>query len=56
MVAVVKEYPRVISVGRELLQMWWAAAINFGIRKARELGCKSVITYNDDNVATSELL
>ena len=35
---------------------WWAAATNAGIRKARDLGCSSVLTYNDDNVATPTLL
>lgn len=35
--------------------MWWAAATNFGIRKSQELGCDHVLTYNDDNVATSGL-
>src|SRR5687767_1817394 len=36
--------------------MWWAAATNSGIRKARELGCQYVLTFNDDNVATPRLL
>jgi GT2 family glycosyltransferase len=35
--------------------MWWAAATNCGIQKARELGCSYVITYNDDNIATPKL-
>ncbi|HEU4342886.1 MAG TPA: glycosyltransferase [Candidatus Binatia bacterium] len=34
---------------------WWAAATNLGIEKARALGCQSVITYNDDNVASADL-
>jgi GT2 family glycosyltransferase len=34
---------------------WWAAATNLGIKKARELGCQFVITYNDDNVASADL-
>ena len=46
-----KQFPQVV-----LLQgnssMWWAAATNLGIRKAREMGCSYVLTYNDDNVAT----
>jgi GT2 family glycosyltransferase len=32
--------------------MWWCAAINLGISKARELGCSHIVTYNDDNIAT----
>ena len=32
--------------------MWWDAAMNLGIRKARELGCSYVLAYNDDNIAT----
>src|SRR5262249_42137488 len=35
--------------------MWWAAATNLGVKKAQTLGCKYVITYNDDNVATFDL-
>jgi len=35
--------------------MWWAAATNLGVRKAQALGCKQMITYNDDNVATAPL-
>jgi GT2 family glycosyltransferase len=45
--------------GVHLLQgnssMWWAAATNLGVKKARELGCRSVLTYNDDNVAMPSL-
>jgi GT2 family glycosyltransferase len=52
--AVKKNFPQA-----HLLQgtssMWWAAAINRGIEKAKELGCRYVLTYNDDNVATSGL-
>jgi GT2 family glycosyltransferase len=35
--------------------MWWAAAINAGVETAQALGCKWVITYNDDNLATPNL-
>ena len=35
--------------------MWWTAATNLGICKARELGCSHVLTYNDDNIATPGL-
>ncbi len=35
---------------------WWTAATNAGIRKAKDLGCSHVLTYNDDNVATPALL
>lgn len=49
-----KYFPQVV-----LLQgnnsMWWAAATNLGILKARELGCTHVLTYNDDNIATPGL-
>jgi len=34
---------------------WWAGATNRGIDQAIELGCQSVVTYNDDNVATPDL-
>jgi GT2 family glycosyltransferase len=55
MVAIKEQFPGVILLAGNA-SMWWAAAINLGIRKARELGCKYVITYNDDNVATPELI
>jgi GT2 family glycosyltransferase len=48
------QFPGVVLVEGNA-SMWWAAAINSGIRKAQKLGCKYVITYNDDNIATSEL-
>lgn len=48
------QFPEVIVL-QGGASMWWAAAVNVGIRKSRELGCKYVITYNDDNVATPEL-
>ena len=35
--------------------LWWAAATNLGIQKAKELGCDYVLTYNDDNVVTPKL-
>ncbi len=35
--------------------MWWDAAMNLGIGKARELGCSNVLAYNDDNIATPGL-
>jgi GT2 family glycosyltransferase len=35
--------------------MWWSAAINLGISKARELGSSHIVTYNDDNIATPGL-
>ena len=34
---------------------WWAAATNLGVKRAQAFGCKYVITYNDDNVATLDL-
>ena len=52
--AVKKDFPKTHLL-RGNASMWWAAAINRGIEKARELGCSSVLTYNDDNVATSGL-
>ena len=48
------QFPRVVLVQGNS-SMWWAAATNLGIRKARELGCSHVLTYNDDNVATPGL-
>ena len=53
-VAVKEQFPGVILIPGNT-SMWWAAAINLGIHKARELGCKYIITYNDDNVATPVL-
>lgn len=35
--------------------MWWSAAINLGISKARELGSSHIVTYNDDNITTPGL-
>lgn len=52
--AVKKQFPQVILL-EGTPSMWWAAATNLGIRKARELGCSHVLTYNDDNIATSGL-
>jgi GT2 family glycosyltransferase len=52
--AVRSQFPRVTLLQGNA-SMWWAAAINCGIRKSRELGCRYVITYNDDNVATAQL-
>jgi GT2 family glycosyltransferase len=50
-----KNFPQVTSIEGNS-SMWWAAAINRGIEKAQELGCSYVLTYNDDNVATPDLL
>jgi GT2 family glycosyltransferase len=52
--AVRSQFPRVTTIQGNA-SMWWAAAINCGVRKSRELGCRYVITYNDDNVATPQL-
>jgi len=52
--AVRNDFPRAILI-TGTSSMWWAAAINVGIRKAQELRCEYVITYNDDNVATPQL-
>ena len=53
--AVRRHFPQVYLIeGKSSL--WWAGATNAGIRKARDLGCSSVLTYNDDNVATPTLL
>ena len=52
--AVKKDFPKAHLIHGNS-SMWWAAAINRGIEKARELGCDYVLTYNDDNVATSDL-
>jgi GT2 family glycosyltransferase len=37
-------------------ESWWAAATNIGIKEAVKAGCKYILTYNDDNVATTETL
>lgn len=52
--AVSKAFPQVILIGGNS-SLWWAAATNRGVQKAKELGCKYVLTYNDDNVATPNL-
>jgi GT2 family glycosyltransferase len=49
-----KRFPKVLLLAGDS-SMWWAAATNFGIHKAKELGCSHVLTYNDDNVATPGL-
>lgn len=52
--AVKKQFPQVILL-EGTPSMWWAAATNLGILKAREFGCNHVLTYNDDNIATPGL-
>lgn len=52
--AVRKEFPKVILVQGDS-SMWWDAAMNHGIRKARELSCSYALAYNDDNIATPGL-
>ncbi len=52
--AVGEQYPQVLLVEGDS-SMWWDAAMNLGIRKARELNCKYVLAYNDDNIATPDL-
>ena len=52
--AVRKAFPRVHLLSGNS-SMWWAAATNLGVRKSQALGCKYVITYNDDNIATPTL-
>ncbi|MFQ5681790.1 MAG: glycosyltransferase family 2 protein [Candidatus Binatia bacterium] len=49
-----KRFPQVILVQGDST-MWWAAATNRGVHQARKLGCRHVLTYNDDNVATPGL-
>lgn len=53
--AIRRDFPQAILLEGNS-SMWWAAATNCGIRKARELGCQYVLTFNDDNVATPGLL
>ena len=53
--AVQQEFPEVLVIEGNS-SMWWAAAINRGVKRAQELGCDYVLTYNDDNVATPDLL
>jgi GT2 family glycosyltransferase len=54
METVSKAFPQVITIqGNPAL--WWAAATNLGVQLAKQLGCKYVLTYNDDNVATPNL-
>jgi len=47
-------YPQALLIEGDS-SLWWAAATNLGIRKAKELGCEYVLTYNDDNVVTDTL-
>ncbi|HXG50604.1 MAG TPA: glycosyltransferase family 2 protein [candidate division Zixibacteria bacterium] len=47
-------YPQVDLIEGDA-SMWWAAAVNRGVQRAKELGCTYVLTYNDDNVATPGL-
>jgi len=49
-----KQYSRVLLVQGDD-SMWWTAATNLGVSKARELGCSHVLTYNDENIATPGL-
>ena len=49
-----KHFPQVVLVQGDS-SIWWAAATNLGICRARELGCSHVLTYNDDNIATPGL-
>jgi GT2 family glycosyltransferase len=49
-----EKFPQVVLVEGDS-SLWWAAATNAGIRKAKELGCTCVVTYNDDNIATPGL-
>jgi GT2 family glycosyltransferase len=51
---VARQFPNVVLLQGDP-SMWWAAATNLGIAKAKELGCSHVLTYNDDNVATPGL-
>jgi len=52
--AIAKAFPQVVLVEGNP-SMWWAAATNRGIERARELSCSYVITYNDDNIPTPKL-
>lgn len=53
--AIHANYPqvRLLETGSE---SWWAAATNLGVREAIQSHCKYILTYNDDNVATSGLV
>jgi GT2 family glycosyltransferase len=52
--SVKKEFPQAALIEGNS-SMWWAAATNLGIAKAKELGCNYILTYNDDNIATAGL-
>jgi GT2 family glycosyltransferase len=52
--AVRRQFPQVYLIAGDS-SWWWAAATNAGARKAKDFGCSHVLTYNDDNVATSTL-
>ena len=53
--AIAEKYPDVIIL-QATPSDWWAAATNTGIRNAMRAGCKYVLTYNDDNRASSSVL
>jgi len=47
-------FPQVLLIEGDP-SLWWAAATNLGVEKARALGCQYVLTYNDDNLAMPNL-
>ncbi len=48
--AILDEFPKTILLQGDPSE-WWTGAINRGIRRAMELGCQRLVTYNDDNIA-----
>ena len=53
--AISEKYPEVMLIQTSPSD-WWTAATNAGIRNTMEAGCKYVLTYNDDNQASLDVL
>ena len=53
--AISEKYPQVILLQADP-SAWWAAATNIGIKKAMSSGCKYVLTCNDDNLVSPDIL
>ena len=53
--AIREKYSQVILLQADP-SAWWTAATNAGIRWALEAGCQYLLTYNDDNQASLEVL
>lgn len=50
-----ENYPDTIII-QGVPEDWWAGAVNRGIKRALEMRCQYILTYNDDNVAAPGML